>query len=81
MNACKHGFSGTQKGTITVSLRSAKAEATLSVSNDGASLREDYATGATGLGMTIVEALVRQLDGTLRVRTATPVVFEIRFPL
>jgi|GEM_PF-1915482 len=81
MNACKHGFSGTKKGTITVSLRSAKAEATLSVSNDGAPLREDYAGGATGLGMTIVEALVRQLDGTLRVRTATPVVFEIRFPL
>lgn len=81
MNACKHGFSGTKKGTITVSLRSAEEEATLSVSNDGAPLREEYATGGTGLGMTIVEALVRQLDGTLRVRTEPLVVFEIHFPL
>jgi hypothetical protein len=69
MNACNTDFPA-RKRHHHVSL-GAKAEATLS-SRTTAHRCGKITRRATGLGMTIVEALVRQLDGTLRVRTQPP---------
>ena len=61
-NAAKQGA-----GTIKVSLRDDVAEGySLSVSDDGAGLPADFAPSSSGgLGMKVVSALVRQLDGRL----------------
>jgi len=81
-NALKHAFDG-QPGTVRVALRHDGADrALMEVANDGRPIPEslDLTDGAS-LGMTIVSELVAQLRGSLDVRRADPVRFEIRFPL
>ncbi|WP_185961269.1 histidine kinase dimerization/phosphoacceptor domain -containing protein [Telmatospirillum sp. J64-1] len=81
LNACKHAFVGSQGGTICVSFASAGGEARLSVSDDGIGLPED-GKGGSGLGMKIVRALTRQLDGSLFVeKPARGCRYEITLPL
>lgn len=63
-NSLKHGFHDGQGGRIAVSLHRAEADQlVLTVVDDG---RADEVT-RRGLGMTLVEAMARRLDGTLAV--------------
>jgi two-component sensor histidine kinase len=62
-NSIKYGT-----GTITVRLQSGPDGHSLSISDEGPGLPEDYAAaGPRGLGMKIIQSLVRQIAGELQI--------------
>lgn len=73
-NAYKHAFEG-RTGTITIALQVDKGTAVLSVADDGA----PFGARRNGLGMRIVEAFVKKLEGTLEV-VREPKCVRITFP-
>jgi two-component sensor histidine kinase len=76
-NAAKHAF-GPEGGRIEVTLRREGARAVLTVSDDGGGLPEAPARNS---GLRVVDALVLQLGGALRVLRDGGARFEIDFPL
>jgi len=78
-NSIKYGT-----GTITVRLESTPEGHSLSVSDEGPGLPEDFAaTGPRGLGMKIIQSLVRQIAGELRIDRGDPnrgARFTVLFP-
>ena len=58
-NAVKHGFSGRDRGTISIRAHQDQGEATIEIWNDGKSIPEDFdPSGGHGLGMRIIQRLV-----------------------
>jgi chemotaxis protein methyltransferase CheR len=74
INAIKHAFPESAKGTIVVRFESSASAWRLSVSDDGVGISGDLpeAPVRTGLGTSIVEALTRQLGGRLMTSAASP---------
>ena len=82
MNAAKHAYRKGEPGGLHVDCRRDGETLRLVVSDDGAGLGRDFsADQATGLGMTIVKAVVRQLGGTLEARDDHGARFTITAPL
>lgn len=79
-NAFKHAFPEGQVGTIRVTTRREGDLGCLSVEDDGVGLPED-ALGRRSLGLTIVNKLVQQIDGTLDQPEQGGSLFRVRFPL
>jgi len=78
-NAARHGYDGAAEGRIDVSFVREGAQAVLDVRDYGRGMRDGT---ADGLGLTIVRALVAQLNGTLRIGNESPGTrVEARFPL
>lgn len=84
INAAKHAYAGRAGGRLSVACRREGAELVLSVADQGKGLAGDSASGS-GLGMSIVAAIVRDLKGVLTAQTdAAPLGgarFTIRAPL
>jgi PAS domain S-box-containing protein len=82
-NAVKYAFPDGRSGKLTVSLRDEGSRVEICVSDDGIGLPEDFNPAAGGgLGMRIVTALVRQVRGTLSIKSADPgAEFVISIPL
>lgn len=76
-NAAKHAF-GPEGGAILVGLRREGTRAVLVVADDGRGLPAEPARSS---GLRVVDALVRQLDGTMRVERDGGTRFEIAFPV
>jgi two-component sensor histidine kinase len=58
-NAVKHGFSGRNRGTISIRAHQEQGEAIIEIWNDGESIPEDFdPSGGHGLGMRIIQRLV-----------------------
>jgi two-component sensor histidine kinase len=78
-NSIKYGT-----GTISVRLASTPEGHSLAVSDEGPGLPEDFAaTGPRGLGMKIIQSLVRQIAGELRIDRGDPdrgARFTVLFP-
>lgn len=72
INALKHAFPDQPKGKITVSYASKGRDWTLMVADDGIGMPTGPATPKAGLGTGIVEALAKNLQGTLEVSCAEP---------
>lgn len=73
INSCKHAFPDGRRGQIDISLTRGKGKAKLVVADNGVGLPGEFDTlEGEGLGMSIVNALVSQLEGTLRVENAEP---------
>lgn len=72
INSLKHAFPGTghKKGTIAIGFESEGSGWTLTVADDGIGM--DVATAKPGLGTGIVEALAKQLDAVVSIRSAHP---------
>ncbi|MFN6193394.1 MAG: ATP-binding protein [Planctomycetota bacterium] len=81
-NALKHGFPPHRGGRLRVTL-AVEGDRTclLAVADDGVGMPEHFdPLRPRGLGLRMVRALTRQLDGHLG-HSATPgAVFEVRFP-
>jgi PAS domain S-box-containing protein len=80
-NAVRHAFSD-GVGTIEVALSAKDADLVLRIDDDGRGLPADFEACNAGLGMQIVDMLVRQLRGKLNVRAeeaARGAHFEILF--
>ena len=82
-NAVKHAFPNGRQGKLRVELAVAAAEQILlRVADNGIGLPESLQPAATGsMGLTLVNALTRQLGGTLEIRRGHGTEFAIRFPL
>lgn len=83
INACKHAHRPDAPGTILVRLEPTPQGCRLTVGDDGAGLPPEVdPLTAQGLGMSIVQAQVRQLAGRLEIDRAPPGVrFTVTFPL
>jgi two-component system, sensor histidine kinase PdtaS len=58
-NAVKHGFSGRDRGTISIRAHQEQGEASIEIWNDGEAIPEDFdPSGGHGLGMRIIQRLV-----------------------
>lgn len=82
-NAIKHAFKGRDSGEIEVALvRGPPGEATLSVSDDGIGLVDDFDIGtSTTLGLQLVFMLADQIGGGLMVDRRGPTRFAPRYPV
>jgi two-component sensor histidine kinase len=77
-NALEHAFAG-DNGKVEVSLREAgPGEALLIVADNGSGLDRQL---RRGVGMTLVEQLVRQVEGSIEVDASSGTVWKITFPL
>lgn len=73
INAVKHAFPNDNAGEILVKYKVDEANWRLSVSDNGAGLRQDGSGGPhTGLGNSIVEALAHQLKASVEITTRSP---------
>jgi PAS domain S-box-containing protein len=82
-NAVKYAFPGDREGKVTVELHDHGDRVEVCVSDNGVGLPEGFdPSGAGGLGMRIVTALVRQVRGTLSIESSKPgAEFVISVPL
>ena len=82
MNAAKHAYRQGEPGQLHVDCHGDGKILRLSVCDDGEGLGRDFsAEGATGLGLTIVRAVARQLKGSLEARDDHGARFTITIPL
>jgi two-component sensor histidine kinase len=72
INALKHAFPGGLGGHILVGYQSRGSDWTLSVSDDGVGMSKGPEPAKAGLGTSIVGALARQLDATVKVTDTDP---------
>ena len=78
-NSLKHAFPGDRRGTVRIGFRTAgPGWLELEIADDGVGCFE-HESGADGLGLRIVQILVRQLDGSIRRETAGGTRFVLRF--
>ncbi len=79
-NALKHAFPGNRKGEINISLRLENNYVNLTVSDDGIGISPDLDIDkTTSLGLQLVKALTRQLQGTLTLKRDIKTEFVIIF--
>ncbi|HEY2751982.1 sensor histidine kinase [Phenylobacterium sp.] len=82
MNAAKHAYRKGERGGLHVDCRRDGLALRLTVSDHGEGLRQDFsAEQATGLGMSILKAVVRQLRGSLEAHNDHGAKFTITMPL
>ena len=81
-NAIKYAFPNDRQGKVTVNLvLDASNHVTLRVTDDGIGMPDGVQIGQIGkLGLSLVDALTRQLQGTLEIQRGPGTTFEIRFP-
>ena len=70
INALKYGFPDQRRGGISVKYVDDGADWTLTVSDDGVGMPAGASSAKAGLGTSIVEALAKQLDATVRIETS-----------
>ncbi|MDZ4371999.1 MAG: sensor histidine kinase [Phenylobacterium sp.] len=80
INAAKHAYDGRPGGRLIITSRREGSHLALTVADRGGGLGQGGARHS-GLGMSILAALVRDLDGTLSVHNEGGAVFTIRAPL
>jgi len=82
MNAAKHAYRWGERGALRISCHRQGGKLELVVADDGEGLGKGFAARrSSGLGMTIVDAIVRQLNGTLRATNDGGARFAITLPL
>lgn len=81
-NVHKYAFKDRDDGTVLISLEMAENKATLTVHDNGVGLAEKKESiSAHGFGLTIVEMLVAELDGTCSLLNESGTKFVMHFEL
>lgn len=79
-NAIKHAFPGDRKGTIRVSFKKKDGFYSLTVSDNGIGLPENFNLNETKtFGLSIVNALTKQINGELSLDSNNGTTFTIKF--
>ncbi len=79
-NSIKHAFPDKRAGVILVELSRTDSQVTLLVSDNGIGLSRERDGGNTGsIGLQLVEALTKQLNGNLELDTSKGTVYKISF--
>lgn len=84
LNAAKHAYAWGERGPLHITCHRRPGGLALVVADEGQGLARDFAArraNRTGLGMTIVQAIVRQLDGHLQAVTDGGAKFTITIPV
>lgn len=81
INAAKHAYADQPGGRLNISCRSEGGQLILAIADQGAGLGGSAATGRSGLGMTIITALVRDLKGDLSLHDDGGLRVVLRVPL
>jgi PAS domain S-box-containing protein len=77
-NALRHAFPGERTGTVSVTLRSISGNRMeLMVKDDGVGLPEGIEEGSGSLGLSLIEALSRQMGGSVEVRRDNGALFRL----
>jgi len=80
-NAVKHAFPDGRTGTIRVGFeRSAEGAGVLTIADDGVGIGQDAGKGG-GIGLGLIEALVRQVGGTVSFAGPPGTVISVEIPL
>jgi two-component sensor histidine kinase len=79
-NSLKHAFPGGREGEIKITLRYIEDKIELVVSDDGISIPEDLdIQNSESLGLQLVIALVKQLEGIIELDRSGGTTFKITF--
>jgi len=80
-NALKHAFPEQHQGLVELVLQREDAEIILLVRDDGIGISKDFERDVKkSMGMQVVNVLVKQLKGTLRLESSGGAMIEMRFP-
>lgn len=80
-NSLRHAFPENRQGNLFVSMTQNETDITLTVSDDGVGLPDNFKIGSTKtLGMTLVETLSQQLCGKMIIDKTIGTSFQIIFP-
>ena len=67
-NIMKYAFNGKERGLITVSVTNVNGHVAISVQDDGIGMPESVSfENSTGFGLQLVQALIQQIDGVIRI--------------
>ncbi len=81
-NSLQHAFAGREAGLITICFAEHDGSCSLEVSDDGVGLPADVDLATTSsLGLALVQMLVEQLQGSLRITSKGGTEFHIVFPI
>jgi len=78
-NALRHAFPDKRQGVISIELHGRNGGYVLKVSDNGIGTATDIRPTSPSLGLKLVTALTRQLDGTLHMRSEGGCEFEVSF--
>ena len=79
-NAIKHAYAPGEGGRIDVRFARKAAGAVLTIADRGRGLPPDFASRPTGLGLRILQPMIRQVGGSLAIRAEPGAAFEITLP-
>ncbi len=80
-NGIRHAFSGKERGTLMITLRSQGEKLLLQVADDGKGLPDGFDPTEQGtLGLRLVHMLVHQIKGTLEIVSGNGACFRVLFP-
>ncbi|HQO02359.1 MAG TPA: PAS domain S-box protein [Spirochaetota bacterium] len=80
-NALKNAFPGDREGTVTVSISKNIARISITVKDNGIGIPEGFTiSSSTGFGLKLINALVRQYNGTIDVIREHGTEFAITIP-
>jgi two-component sensor histidine kinase len=80
-NSLKHAFKGREAGEITIGIAVARGTCTLTVTDDGPGIPDDFETANSGsLGQGILNSLARQLRGRISFEHGAGTVAKLTFP-
>jgi PAS domain S-box-containing protein len=81
-NSIKYAFPERRKGSIQVGLRAEDEALILGIGDNGIGMREDILKGErSSLGLSLVESLVAQMEGSLNISSEGGTSYKISFPL
>jgi len=81
-NSFKHGFRNQKEGRIAISVHQKDKMVVLSVRDNGVGLPEEFdIKKQSSLGMTLIDTLVKQLEGTLETSSDNGAVFTVKFEI
>jgi len=78
-NALKYAFNGKDKGTIEITFKRVKDKLELKIADDGIGFPEHKLHESKSLGLKLVNILVKQLEGTLSIKSQDGSCFKIAF--
>ncbi len=80
-NSIKYAFPDGRKGEITIRLTCDSGTCGLRVTDNGVGFPEEKFSGSESLGVVLIQSLVDQLDGELKLLTDNGTEYDIRFNL
>lgn len=81
-NAFKHAYKGLKSGTLKITLQKGSEEMKLFVESDGNKMDSDFdAAKSNSLGMTLIEVLVKRINGRIEIEQDEWTRFKIFFEL